>query len=386
MNPDIRPKINMQVIEEAAEWFVEFRAGDVDAEARQRFDAWLRMSPEHVRAYLETEALWNEGAALDNARRFDTAALISLARTDDNVIFPDANPAGSAAPAARFDAPSVQATGVASQTSAVTVQPRRRARLRLAAAIAATLALVLAAALTSFVRQRGLYVTGIGEQRTISLADGSMLKLNSRSKVRVHFTRAERDVDLLEGQALFRVAKDKTRPFIVQSANASIRAVGTEFDVYRKRNGTVVTVLEGRVAVLSTLASPSGESRGNNSPDRAAAAAGPEAGSSYLVAGEQITVASVSRLLPLPLRANLAAATAWTQRQLVLDSASLADVAEEFNRYNARQLVVNDAGLGDFHISGVFSSTDPALLVRFLRGRGDIVVTETDDVIHVSRK
>jgi transmembrane sensor len=85
-------------------------------------------------------------------------------------------------------------------------------------------------------------------------------------------------------------------------------------------------------------------------------------------------------------RANLAAATAWTQHQLVFESATLADVAEEINRYNARQLVIDDAGLNDFHISGVFSSTDPASLVRFLRTRRDIIVNESGDVIHVNRR
>ena len=186
------------------------------------------------------------------------------------------------------------------------------------------------------------------------------MELNSRSRIRVRFADAERSVDLLAGQALFRVAKDKMRPFVVRSGDASIRAVGTEFDVYQKRQGTVITVIEGRVSV----------------------------GDSLLAAGEQLTVASTptSTSAARPVHANIAAATAWTQRQLVFESATLADVADEINRYNDRQLVIDDAGLNDFHISGVFSSTDPASLVRFLRTRRDIIINETGDVIHVSRR
>ena len=80
---------------------------------------------------------------------------------------------------------------------------------------------------------------------------------------------------------------------------------------------------------------------------------------------------------------NLAVATSWTQRQLVFDSASFADVAEEFNRYNRRKLVIDASALGTQHISGVFSSTDTASLIRFLRDRPGVRVTETPTQIRV---
>src|SRR4029077_9414852 len=88
-----------------------------------------------------------------------------------------------------------------------------------------------------------LYSTDIGERRSITLADGSTVDLNARSQLRVEFSKSERRVELLDGQALFQVAKDKQRPFIVHSGDATVRAVGTQFDVYRKDSGTTITVL-----------------------------------------------------------------------------------------------------------------------------------------------
>ena len=82
---------------------------------------------------------------------------------------------------------------------------------------------------------------------------------------------------------------------------------------------------------------------------------------------------------------NIASATAWTQRQLVFESASLADVADEFNRYNDRQLIVGDPRLETFHVSGVFSSTDPASLIRFLRARPELRIVETGSQIRIEK-
>jgi transmembrane sensor len=80
---------------------------------------------------------------------------------------------------------------------------------------------------------------------------------------------------------------------------------------------------------------------------------------------------------------NLAGATSWTQRQLVFEAASFAEVAEEFNRYNERKLVIDPSALGTQHISGVFSSTDTASFIRFLRDRPGLRVIETPTQIRV---
>ncbi len=236
------------------------------------------------------------------------------------------------------------------------------------------------------------YFTGVGEQRTFGLPDGSTVELNSRSKIRVRYANRIRAVDLLQGQALFEVAKDPGRPFIVSSDAIKVRAVGTEFDVYRKRAGTVVSVVEGRVAVCGRLATPAaggrrrladalpagGYAQGSSVPEpgapgsRQAGGGGPAI---VVAAGEQLTVTSESvRKIE---HASMMQATAWRRRKLVFDSATLADVADEFNRYSDRQIVVDGSGPVDLRISGVFSITDSESLIRFLRERSDVTIEET---------
>jgi transmembrane sensor len=268
-----------------------------------------------------------------------------------------------------------------------------------------------------------VYSTALGEQRSIQFEDGSTVELNSLSKIRVKYSKQERDVELVEGQALFHVAHDTGRPFIVAVGGTRVRAVGTQFDVYKKSNGTVVTVVEGRVAVYSapqgmlpkasgeapTLRAPMSESGApstrahSGSPASTkftapgSTAAGSEqspqpnpptfgltTGSSFLLAaGEQVTVtADAAQKTPNP---NIASATAWREREIVFESATLSDVAEEFNRYNQRQLVIEDPQLYAFHVSGVFSSTDPDSLIKFLRERPGVKVTETNGEIRVER-
>jgi transmembrane sensor len=209
-----------------------------------------------------------------------------------------------------------------------------------------------------------MYTTQVGEQRAVTLSDGSLMQLNARSRIAVRFTAAGRDIDLLEGQALFRVKKDAARPFVVHSGAAQVRAVGTEFDVYRKKTGTVVTVVEGRVAVSDSLVA-------KQTP-------------ALLSAGEQVTVAP--KLASRPRKADVAAVTAWTQRRLVFHASSLPDVAEEFNRYNAQPRIIVDPVLADFKISGVYASTDPELFLRFLRTQRGIAVRASAAEIVVTAK
>lgn len=340
----------------AGEWFVEFRTGEPDQATRAAFCAWLQESQAHMAAYLEFAALWNRAGGYDPHEKWPPERLIEAARQDpDNLVTLHE---GASSPAG--------ATGWPSSAR------KRFYRGALAASI------ILAIGLAAFyaVTQRDLYTTALAEQRSLTLNDGSIIQLNSSSRVRIHYTRRQRDIELIQGQALFTVAKDPRRPFIVSSNGAQVRAVGTEFDVYRKPAGdTVVTVLEGAVSVLPTPPEQTHDSQ----PTPTATATG----TALLAAGEQLTVAGTH--VSQRKNANVAAITAWTQHQLVFDGTPLSDVASEFNRYNRRQLSINDTELKDFTIDGVFSSTDPTSLLNYLRSRPDVVVTETGNQIIVTR-
>lgn len=337
------------IVAEAAAWFIEFRAGDVIGEARQQFVDWLRRSPEHIQAYLEVSGVWAELPTTDPEGRIDIASLVARARSDAHVIALPTNAPSSLEGPADLE-PALQ-------------RPRRRRAILAAAAV------VLLATATVFLLGRGKtgesYSTGIGEQRTVQLQDGSTVELNVRSAIQVHFGEQQRDVTLLDGQALFRVAKDKQRPFVVRAGDAQVRAVGTEFDVYKKQSATVVTVVEGRVETF-------GE------PD----AAGTDA--IMLSAGEQLTV--LPHTVTKPTRTDPAVATAWVQKRLVFEETPLRDVAEEFNRYNRRPLSIDDQELEKLRISGVYSSTDPASLINFLRSQNSMRVIETEKQVRVVRR
>src|SRR5690606_14686343 len=117
-------------------------------------------------------------------------------------------------------------------------------------AAAASVVILAGALLLVFVPTRPqVYSTGIGEQRTVKLADGSIVHLNTDSSLRVEYSPATREVHLVEGEALFVVAKEPARPFRVEAGQTTVQALGTQFNVYRRAGGIEVSVIEGAVRV-----------------------------------------------------------------------------------------------------------------------------------------
>lgn len=332
-------KVNAQIREESAAWFVEFSEGDVSLESREAFALWLKASPEHVRAYLQVSATFNDLGRLGRRQTEDRQALIERALSESNVV------SLSGSGAAGFEAQSVNAGVVARKRF-------RWSRMGWATAAAVAASLVVGFWLTL---HSGSYATGIGEQRMVTLADGSIIELNAESRVRVHLTGRQRNVDLLEGQAIFHVAKDKARPFIVRSDIARVEAVGTQFDVNRLITNTVVTVLEGRVSVTSD--------KDGLQP-------------MYVSAGEQVIYSDHAAFkLPHP---DLAATTAWREHKLAFASSPLNQVVTEYNRYHEKRLVIADPAVGSIQINAVLSASDAHSLIAFLRAQPNIEVDEKD--------
>jgi transmembrane sensor len=232
-----------------------------------------------------------------------------------------------------------------------------------------------------------LYVTSVGQQSTVKLDDGSMMYLNTDSRIQVHFTQHRRDLHLVQGEALFVVEHDSSRPFIVDSGDARVRAVGTQFNV-RKRAGAIteVAVMEGVVQLTTTAApdKPAAPAAANSSGTSArashtskpnasgSAATELPAGSTRLAAGQEARVNAgkiTARVMPAP-----AEALAWRQRRLVFRDASLLEVAAEFNRYNQSHVRVETAEAQGKRLTGIFDADRPQALLLWCAQDDSLVV------------
>lgn len=367
--------MNKQIIDEAAAWWVELSTGEADQASKEAFDRWLRQSPDHVRAYLELLPFWNDGAFAPPGDTTSAEELIASALAADNLV----NLKDEAASHAMR-----QGASTADHDAAL----ERRAPFAMSPlAKAASLLLFIASGVLTawlFMRDATTYVAAVGERRSITLSDGSEIELNTRSRIRVRFSEQRRDVDLLAGQALFRVAKDVDRPFTVRSDAVQVRAVGTEFDVYRRAEGTIVTVVEGKVIVGGAGDSVPAPSAGGAAPRVGTGANGDRSHAVLLAAGEQLLAKDLATTL-VPVKANLVVATAWTQGRLIFEAAPLREVAAEFNRYNERKIIV-DAALDEFLVNGSFRSGNPASLLIFLSEQPGITVHETASAVRIARE
>jgi transmembrane sensor len=183
--------------------------------------------------------------------------------------------------------------------------------------------------------------TAFGEVRRAFLADGSLITLDTGSRALVDYEAATRIVHLETGEALFQVAKNSARPFIVRAGNVRVRAVGTAFVVRRSANDDVdVTVTEGTVDVWRETSSPEPATR--------------------LSAGSQAhaTVSAIAQPAQLDAR-QLEGAVAWVQGIIDLNGRTLAEAAAEFNRYNRQIVVIPDPALAAQTVVGRFQATNP---------------------------
>jgi len=341
---------NLKIGAEAADWYLRLRepASDpkdpyFDPEVRDAaFMEWVTRSPVHLRLYLEAEETAHRLQCLQAARRVNIETLLEKMRPDKNA---------EVIPLFGYAAPSAPS----------------KSRRRVAFGIAASIAILTTGGLLAWNASRAPeYVTGVGEQRTCKLEDGSVVVLNTDSRVRVDYSSTERHIELLRGEALFAVEHNAKRPFTVSTNQTRIRAVGTQFNVRRSRDDTDVIVVEGIVQITdaSTGATPI---RTDTKPVTSASAIATTAALQEirLAAGEEAHV--VSGQIQKKTDGDVARAVLWRQRRLSFSRTPLATVAAEFNRYNKTKISIENLPEGGLKLSGIFDADRPLALIRYIQ-------------------
>ncbi len=290
----------------AIDWVIRLHAGNASEQDRRDALEWQNRSLSHRRAFVEAEQLWLEmGEVLSGA---------------DLPIAPE---------------PVISAVG----------RWNKPVRHGLAAAVVA-LALVLPlSGLTD--RWFSDYYTGVGEQKTVTLADGSQVLLNTDTALTVSYSQTGRKLTLKHGQALFKVATDRKRPFEVATDAAVVKALGTIFEVRQLDHATRVTVEEHAVGV-----------KGRYDPDYR-----PDA---RIQEGQQAVYNAASGLHALE-AADPQQNAAWQRGKLVFKNQALADVVAELDRYFPGKIVISDAKLAALRVSGVFPLQDRAATLAMLQ-------------------
>ncbi|WP_431702353.1 FecR family protein [Pseudomonas sp. BR20] len=289
--------------DEAAQWFVRLQDGELSASERQRFEAWRNEHPDHPYEFDVLQGMWSATDLLPKARL-----------------------------QALCDGPAER--------------PKRQAVLRYAVAasvVAAALGLGLFSGLDHPEPYSAQFSTRVGEHRQVALPDGSVLDLNSRSVVAVHYEKDRRGVELKQGEAMFSVEHDTRRPFVVDAGAGQVTVTGTRFDVRRDDDQTRVVVEAGTVKVQG------------QSVDNVVT----------LTAGLGTQVDSKGRVAAA-YDVNTEELTAWRNGKLVFNNASLSEVVREVSRYREQPLRVGTPAVGRLRLTSVFKSDDTDALLKAL--------------------
>jgi len=345
------------ITERAAHWYLRHREGDLSASEEEEFLDWLRLSLQHTHEYLAV-------ARLSGGIR-DALADLKLDR-EELCAFLDKTDAEKALPR----------IGVISRSSVHGGGRPRRVLVPLAAM------LCLAAFGIYWLSDPGLpglpRVVSVshGEHRTLRLRDGTLMHLNANSRVRVHFSMVERWIDLDEGQALFEVAHDATRPFRVHAGATDVVAIGTQFDVSRfDPTHVTVTVVEGKVEVIPQV---------HRSDIAITQSSAPALSAVRLSAGQRLRFKGNVQEGNAEL-VDVNRATSWVRNEIIFEGRRLGEVANEFNRYIPVPIEIEDPSLRELKVSGMFNTYDTDSFVEFLR-QYDVSIERSAAAIRVQRQ
>lgn len=332
----------------ASDWMAELGQRELDPAQKAELADWLRESPRNVREFLEATLLGQDIR--------DTA--VSREQLDEWV-----KEARESRPPIPFAAASRSLADDVSHSDRA-VKPRNRLQ---AWGIAASVALVTTISAATYLHwQDGRYSTDLGEQRILTLADGSVVTLNTSSAIKVDFSGQRRNIELIEGEAFFRVAHDTARPFDVNARGTTARAVGTQFNVRIAGQTTLVSVLDGIVDVRER--------------DHLKPAAEPAL---RLLKGEEATVdasqVTGGQQAPRVVKTAHAAplrAVAWTRGRVEFDGTPLIDVLSEFQRYREFKVSVAEP-LRPIKLTGSFDAQDLESALAYIGTLPGVVVETT---------
>ncbi len=312
--------IPLHIRNEAAAWIMQLHASDRSANADDALREWLAQSAAHREAFEAASDMWNAGATLP------VSVIGRMARADRRP-----------APVWRRPVP-----------------------------IAATF--VFAAILAGVAYRSGgsALTTGVGEQRTLSLEDGTRVTLNTATRLKVAFGDRARRVSLESGEALFDVARNPDRPFVVSVAGHEVTALGTSFVVRYEHARTEVTLMEGKVSVAPLS---SGKADGGDA----------HSGATVLQPGERLTLAEYAQ--PKLDRPALDRVTAWKRGQAAFQNTPLPAAIEEMNRYSKRKLVIGDDAAAAVRVSGIFRVGESETFALALVNTYPLKTAEQGDVL-----
>lgn len=317
--------------EVAAYWHGVFEGGEPSVGIREAFEKWLSADPHNLAAYTSIERAW---AGMANAG------------VDDRIL--------------------------SMRRDALVTSRRSHAHLFRAGTIAASIALMVVLVGGILIRHvplsvdpaAGEFATQIGQRSSITLADGSIVVLNTASRIQVSFDARIRRVQLLSGQAWFEVAKNQVRPFVVEAGDRIVTAHGTAFDVRLEGRDTLqVTLVEGRVSVEALKRNGSVPGVLGEHED--------------LVPGDQLIVTATRPATKH--NADVAKATSWREGQIIFDDDTLGNAVAEVNRYSASKVVLVDPRLASLRVSGVFIAGHSESFVETVTGNFPIKVTSGPD-------
>jgi transmembrane sensor len=352
MNSDDK-RIRAAIAEQAGEWFVANEEGPMGTRDSAAIRAWLMTSPVHIEEFLGVSVVARDLKEARTDPEYSLEAILARAAVEEGRpvqrLWPRVIEAVRETPSGRWF-PAAAAMSVVLGLGLLFAWNLRPAARPAAPAGIATLH----------------FETGHGERITQRLADNSVLHLNTDSAVNVRYSKSERLVTLMSGQVEIEVTHEANRAFRVHTRSADIVDMGTQFDVRLEQGSTVVTVVEGRVAVGPQSSSP-------NYPVQ----------SIELTANQQLRVTE-GEWPATPVAVDAERTTSWLHRQIAFDHEPLERVAAEYNRYTSKPIEIATPGLRTLRISGVFATDDTDAFIAFLRTLKGVRVEVTETRILVS--